>query len=149
MTLFKKCLRLSQIHDLCISRWKNLIFSEGQPRKIIFLIFLPSSILLEAMKKKLATSSFPRYFYTNLPDVISTSLFRPSRLSVHPSVCPWFRHKNFFSPNQQMLLIDVVTYASVMTKMCSASSRDPPGALGGPKRARGVTPKVSQMKKCY
>ena len=36
-----------------------------------------------------------------------------------------------------MLLIDVVTYASVMTKMCSASSRDPPGALGGPKRARG------------
>ena len=69
MTLFKKCLRLSQIHDLCISRWKNLIFSEGQPRKIEFLIFLPSSILLEAMKKKLATSSFPRYFYANLPDV--------------------------------------------------------------------------------
>ena len=55
----------------------------------------------------------------------------------------------FFSPDQQMLLIDVVTYASVMTKMCSASSRDPPGALGGPKRARGVTPKVGQMKKCY
>ena len=45
--------------------------------------------------------------------------------------------QNFFSPNQQMLLIDVVTYASVMTKMCSASSRDPPGALGGPKRAQG------------
>ena len=58
-------------------------------------------------------------------------------LSIRPSVFPWFRHKNFFSPNQQMLLIDVVTYASVMTKMCSASSRDPPGALGGPKRARG------------
>ena len=71
MTLFKKYLRLSQIHDLCISRWKNLIFSEGQPRKIEFLIFLPSSILLEAMKKKLATSSFPRYFYANLPDVRS------------------------------------------------------------------------------
>ena len=67
MTLFKKCLRLSQIHDLCISRWKNLIFSEGQPRKIEFLIFLPSSILLEVMKKKLATSSFPKYSYANLP----------------------------------------------------------------------------------
>ena len=65
------------------------------------------------------------------------------------SVFPCFRHKIFFSPNQQMLLIDVVTYASVMTKMCSASSRDPLGALGGPKRARGVTPKVGQMKKCY
>ena len=50
MTLFKKCLTLS-IHDLCISRWKNLIFSEGQPRKIEFLIFLPSSILLEELKK--------------------------------------------------------------------------------------------------
>ena len=46
-------------------------------------------------------------------------------------------HSKMFSPNQQMLLIDVVTYASVMTKMCSASSRDPPGALGGPKRAQG------------
>ena len=70
MTLFKKCLRLSQILDLCISRWKNLIFSDGQRRKIEFLMFLPSSILLEAMKKKLATSSFPRYFYANLPDVL-------------------------------------------------------------------------------
>ena len=69
MTLFKKWVRLCQIHDLCISRWKNLIFSEGQNRKIEFLIFLPSSILLEAMKKKSATSSFPRYFYANLPDV--------------------------------------------------------------------------------
>ena len=46
-------------------------------------------------------------------------------------------HSKIFLPNQQMLLIDVVTYASVMTKMCSASSRDPPGALGGPKRAQG------------
>ena len=68
MTFFKKCLRLSQIHGLCISRWENLIFSEGQPRKNKFLIFLPSSILLEAMKKKLATSSFPRYFYANSPE---------------------------------------------------------------------------------
>ena len=39
MTLFKKCLRLSQIHDLCISRWKNLIFSEGQRKKIFFKNF--------------------------------------------------------------------------------------------------------------
>ena len=69
MTLFKKCLRHSQIHDLCIPRWKNLIFSKGQRRKIEFLIFLPSSIILEAMKKKLATSSFPKYFYPNSPDV--------------------------------------------------------------------------------
>ena len=42
-----------------------------------------------------------------------------------------------FSPNQQMLLIDVVTYASVMTKLCLASSSDPLGALGGPKRPGG------------
>ena len=71
--IFKIFVRLSQIHDLCIFRWKNLIFSEGQPRKMDFLIFLASSILLEAMKKKLATSSFPRYFYANLPDVDSYS----------------------------------------------------------------------------
>ena len=58
-------------------------------------------------------------------------------------------HSKMFSPNQQMLLIDVVTNASVMTKMCSASSPDPTGALRGPKRARGVTPKVDQIKKCY
>ena len=32
-------------------------------------MFLPSSIILEAMKKKLATSSFPKYFYANSPDV--------------------------------------------------------------------------------
>ena len=69
MILFKKCLRLWQIHDLCISKWKNLIFSEGQSRKFEFLIFLPSSIILEVMKKKLATSSFPKYFYANSPDV--------------------------------------------------------------------------------
>ena len=69
MTFFKKCLRLSQIHDLCISRWKNLIFSKGQRRKIDFLIFLPSTIILEAIKKKLETSSFPKYFHANLPDV--------------------------------------------------------------------------------
>ena len=48
---------------------ENLIFSEGQPRKIEFLIFLPSSIILEAMKKKLATCSFPKYFYANSQDV--------------------------------------------------------------------------------
>ena len=42
-------------------------------------------------------------------------------------------HSKMFSPNQQMLLIDVVTYASVMTKMCSASSCEPPGLSGGPK----------------
>ena len=71
MTLFKKCLRLSQTYDLCLSRQKNLIFSKGQRKKIEFLIFLPSSFILEAMKKKLATSSFPNYFYANLPDVFS------------------------------------------------------------------------------
>ena len=69
MTLFKKCLRLSQIHDLCISRQKNLIFLKGHREKIDFLIFLPSSIILEAMKKKLATCSFPKYFYANSQDV--------------------------------------------------------------------------------
>ena len=58
-------------------------------------------------------------------------------------------HSKMFSPNQQMLLIDVVTYASVMTKMCLASSRDPRGLSVGPKGLGGVTPKVSQMKKCY
>ena len=72
MTLFKKCLRLSQIHDLCISRRKNLIFSKGQRKKIFFFIFLPSSIILEAMKK-IATSSFPKYFYANSPDVICST----------------------------------------------------------------------------
>ena len=46
-------------------------------------------------------------------------------------------HSKMFSPNQQMLQIDVVTYASVMTKMCSASSPDPLGALGGPKGPGG------------
>ena len=69
MTLFKKSLRLSQIHDLCISRQKTLIFSKGHRVKIEFLIFLPSSIILEAIKKKLGTCSFPKYFYANLPDV--------------------------------------------------------------------------------
>ena len=73
--------------------------------------------------------------------------------SVCLSIRPWFRHKIFFSPNQQMLLIDVVTYASVMTKMCSASSLDPPppGALGGGggkgARAGEFTAKVGKMKK--
>ena len=69
VTLFKRRLRLWKIYDLCISIWKNLIFSKGYHEKIEFLIFLHSSIMLEAMKKKLATSSFPRYFYANLPDM--------------------------------------------------------------------------------
>ena len=39
-------------------------------------------------------------------------------------------HYKMFSPNQQMLLIKVVTYASVMTKMHSGSSLDLPGPSG-------------------
>ena len=60
-------------------------------------------------------------------------------------------HTKFYSPNQQMLQIDVVTYALVMTKMCSASSPNPwpLEALAGPKGPGAVTPKVNQMKKCY
>ena len=46
-------------------------------------------------------------------------------------------HTKFFSPNQQMLLIDIVTHASVMTKMCSASSPAPRGALGGAQKGSG------------
>ena len=56
-------------------------------------------------------------------------IFRNSR-SINFRVFSNFEHSEYFSPNQQMLQIDVVTYASVMTKMCSASSRDPLGALG-------------------
>ena len=56
-------------------------------------------------------------------------------------------HSKMFSPNQQMLLIDVVTYASVMTKMCSASSPDPPGGTQG--GAKGHGRGAHQMKKCY
>ena len=69
MTLLKKCFRLRQIHDLCVSRWKNLIFSKGHHEKIELLIFLSSSIITEAMKKKLGTCSFPKYFYANSQDV--------------------------------------------------------------------------------
>ena len=75
MTLLKKCFRLRQIHDLCISRWKNLIFSKGHREKIEFLIFLSSSIILEAMKKKLGTCSFPKYFYANSQDVSTDDQF--------------------------------------------------------------------------
>ncbi len=46
-------------------------------------------------------------------------------------------HTEIFSPNQQILQIDVVTYATVMSKMCSASSPDPPGALRGAKKGPG------------
>ena len=45
--LFKKCLRLSQIHDLCVSRQKNLIFSKGHREKFDFLCFLPSPIMAD------------------------------------------------------------------------------------------------------
>ncbi len=55
-------------------------------------------------------------------------------------------HTKIFSPSQQMLLIDDVTYASVMTKMCSASSPDSPGGTQrGPKGPRGVAPKVGPL----
>ena len=66
-----------------------------------------------------------------------------------PRSAPRGQGQNKTLSDQKLVLTKAVIYASVMTKMCSASSRDPLGALRGPKRARGVTPKVGQMKKCY
>ena len=128
MTFFKKCLRLSQIHDLCISRWKNLIFSKGHREKIEFLIFLSSSIILEAMKKKLGTCSFPKYFYANLQDV----------------VCP----------SQKINFAQSTRVTNKCCCICFSDEKDhlrvtpqAPGGRGHPWGIHGVKAKVVQMKK--
>ena len=66
-----------------------------------------------------------------------------------PRSAPRGQGQNKTLSDQKLVLTKAVTSASVMTKMCSTSSPDPPGALRGAQKGLGgdVTPKVSQMKK--
>ena len=59
------------------------------------------------------------------------------------------RHKKLTSPNQQMLLMNVVTYASVMKNITLGSPPQPQGPRGAPlRRPRDQNKKWPNKKSC-
>ena len=64
-----------------------------------------------------------------------------------PRSAPRGQGHNKTESDQKLLLIDVVTYASLMTKICQVSSPDPPGALRGAQKGPGGQTKSQSNEK--
>ena len=128
----------------CLLKFHSLLFQQSKTNIAIVASVCLRLCLLCATKRIVESKKAPLKF--------SSAMMRLCHepLNFDPGPPGGKITPNIFSPNQQILQIDVVTCASAVTEMCLPSSPDHLGALegGGGQSARGVTPKVGQMKKC-